>query len=433
MVYMLRSGLLRNFGGICDKKLFSHSYLGTKNLIEDYMDEVIAHIEYIESTDALDQQTKLKFLSDSRQSFGCSALVLQGGTAFALYHLGVLKALHEHGLLPRIISGTAVGAMIAALICIHTDEELPHILQPDGINLSAFATKSDRGHVKRRITRLLKYGYLMDMKVLQQCVRANVGDLTFEEAYARSKRVLNISVSSSRKNEVPQLLNYLTAPNVLIWSAACCSTASTGLFGSCDLLAKDTSGNIVKWSPSAVKWNHWSEATQNDSEEPLHRLSELFNVNHFIVSQATTYALPFIAKENSLQQHESLWNKLAYIVASEMKHRLYQIDQLYAIPNILRPFIEEKISGNVTIAPRVAISDFNIVFSNPTASSLAYWIRHGEQSTWPLLSFIRTRCMIELALDKAVLRLKAMNVERPPVVVTPGKHIEQKKRARSMH
>lgn len=43
----------------------------------------------------------------------------------ALYHLGVLKALHEQGLLPRIISGNAIGAMIAALICIHTDEELP--------------------------------------------------------------------------------------------------------------------------------------------------------------------------------------------------------------------------------------------------------------------------------------------------------------------
>lgn len=55
----------------------------------------------------------------------------------------------------------------------------------------------------------------MDMKVLQECVRANVGDLTFEEAYARSKRVLNISVSSSRTQEVPQLLNYLTAPNVV--------------------------------------------------------------------------------------------------------------------------------------------------------------------------------------------------------------------------
>lgn len=26
-------------------------------------------------------------------------------------------------------------------------------------------------------------GYLMDMKVLQQCVRANVGDLTFEVSF----------------------------------------------------------------------------------------------------------------------------------------------------------------------------------------------------------------------------------------------------------
>lgn len=42
-----------------------------------------------------------------------------------LYHIGVVKALHERDLLPRIISGTAVGALIAALICIHTDDELP--------------------------------------------------------------------------------------------------------------------------------------------------------------------------------------------------------------------------------------------------------------------------------------------------------------------
>lgn len=30
MTYLLRGGLLRNFGGICDRKLFSHSYLGYK-------------------------------------------------------------------------------------------------------------------------------------------------------------------------------------------------------------------------------------------------------------------------------------------------------------------------------------------------------------------------------------------------------------------
>lgn len=150
----------------------------------------------------------------------------------------------------------------------------------------------------------------MDMKVLQECVRANVGDLTFEEAYARSKRVLNISVSSSRTQEVPQLLNYLTAPNVLIWSAACCSTASAGLFGGCHLMAKDNNGNIVKWISSAVQWNHWSETSPAESEAPLYRLSELFNVNHFIVSQASIYAIPFIAKAQNLH-HETLLHKLA--------------------------------------------------------------------------------------------------------------------------
>ncbi|KAG1055257.1 hypothetical protein G6F43_002782 [Rhizopus delemar] len=431
MTYLLRGGLLRNFGGICDRRLFSHAYLGTKQLIQDYMEEVVTQIEYIESTPDFDAQAKLKFFSDTRQSFGCSALVLQGGTALALYHIGVVKALNEQGLLPRIISGTAIGAMIAALICIHTDEELPTILQPNGINLTAFSNKGATGHFKRRITRFLKYGYLMDMKVLQECVRANVGDLTFEEAYARSKRVLNISVSSSRTQEVPQLLNYLTAPNVLIWSAACCSTASAGLFGGCHLMAKDKNGNIVKWISSAVKWNHWSETSPAESEAPLYRLSELFNVNHFIVSQASIYAIPFIAKAQNLH-HETLLHKLAYIIASEFKHRLYQLDQLYLLPQIFRGVIEEKMSGNVNVVPELNFSDLNILFSNPSHQSLAYWILHGERSIWPVMAFIKTRCMIELALDRAVLRLKAMNVEREPVVVR-SRYIENKKRASSMH
>ncbi|KAI8340814.1 hypothetical protein BC941DRAFT_418243 [Chlamydoabsidia padenii] len=432
MIYLLRGGLLRNFGGISDRKLFTHSYLGTKQMIEDYMDEVVTQIEYIETSPDLDPQIKMKFFSDTRQGFGRSALVLQGASAFALYHIGVVKALNEQGLLPRIISATAVSAMIASLICIHTDDELPHILQPDGINLTAFSQQSDKGHFKRRVTRLLKYGYLMDMKVLQECVRANVGDLTFEEAYARSNRVLNISVSSTRTQEVPQLLNYMTAPNVLIWSAACCSTASAGLFSGCDLLAKDKDGKIVKWNSSDVKWNPWAETSSSESEAPLHRLSELFNVNHFIVSQASTYAIPFISPHRNLRQ-DSVWNKLVYMVASEIKHRLYMLDQFHLLPSILRGLIELKMSGNVNIVPNLTLSDFNMIFSNPTHESLAYWIIHGERSTWPLISLIRTRCMIELALDEAIIRLKAMNVQKAPVVVAQIHPNTKTKRARSMH
>jgi predicted acylesterase/phospholipase RssA len=64
-------------------------------------------------------------LNDSRQSFGQTALVLQGGSTFGLVHLGVAKCLFQQNLLPRIICGNSVGALIAALVCTRTDDELP--------------------------------------------------------------------------------------------------------------------------------------------------------------------------------------------------------------------------------------------------------------------------------------------------------------------
>lgn len=180
-------------------------------------------------TPALTNQMKLDFIHDTRQAFGRSSLVLQGGAIFGMCHLGVVKALFMRGLLPRIITGTATGALIAALVSIHTHEELPKVLAGEGIDLSAFSanvnedsqttdqqtTQSRWNTLLRRIRRFTKEGYFLDVTVLEDCVRANVGDLTFEEAYTRSKRILNITVATEGQNGVPTLLNYLTAPNVV--------------------------------------------------------------------------------------------------------------------------------------------------------------------------------------------------------------------------
>lgn len=179
----------------------------------------------------MSNQMKLDFVHDTRQAFGRSTLVLQGGAIFGMCHLGVVKALFLRGLLPRIITGTATGALIAALVAIHKEEELPAVLKGDGIDLSAFAaqakskgqedmddgqTYTTRWHtLLRRVKRFFRDGYFLDVKVLEECVRANVGDLTFEEAYVRSKRVLNITVATVGQGGVPTLLNYLTAPNVV--------------------------------------------------------------------------------------------------------------------------------------------------------------------------------------------------------------------------
>ena len=59
-------------------------------------------------------------------------------------------------------------------------------------------------------------------------------------------RILNVAVCAADTNEPPRLLNYLTAPNAVVWSAVSCSSAFPGLFKPQDLLAKDHNGNFVR-------------------------------------------------------------------------------------------------------------------------------------------------------------------------------------------
>ena len=237
LVNLLRSGLVRNLGNITAPRLFNRAYAGTKLLIEDYVTHVALAISYAAAyptdpvrTTGFTSQAKLDLLHDTRQAFGRSALVLQGGATFGLCHLGVVKALHLRGLLPRIVAGTASGALIAALVGIHTEDELLEILRGDRIDLSAFdLQENEDAHpltygtkrlrwlstLLRRLKRYSRDGYLLDVGVLEDCVRANVGDWTFEEAYARTKRILNITLPVREGGEVPSLLNYITSPNVV--------------------------------------------------------------------------------------------------------------------------------------------------------------------------------------------------------------------------
>lgn len=62
--------------------------------------------------------------------------------------------------------------------------------------------------------------------------------LTFQEAFQRTGRVLNVAVTAADTHEPPRLLNYLTAPHVVVWSAVAASSAFPFLFLPHDLLAK---------------------------------------------------------------------------------------------------------------------------------------------------------------------------------------------------
>ena len=173
----------------------------------------------------------------------------------AIYHLGIIKALFENHLLPKVICGASSGALVAALVCSHTDDDLPTIFLKDNINFKAFQKRSEVGRLRRRLLRLWRQGVLMDIRLMEECMRDNIGDITFLEAYHKTGRILNITLRASGIGHgVPLLLNYLNAPNVVIWSAACASCSVVGLYDRVDILTKAPNGTVSKWDSDGVNW-----------------------------------------------------------------------------------------------------------------------------------------------------------------------------------
>lgn len=482
LMSLLRSGLLRNFGGIAQKRLYTKAYLGTKFKIQEYIIEVLDCLNYLNdsihaeraSNDYImnSKQLKLDFFHDARQSFGCTGLILQGGSLFGLCHLGVVRALYFKGLLPRVIGGSAVGAAVAALVCSLTDVELIPILVSitdvmGNVDTLNHDVDERYGNV---IENVVRKGYSQDILVFLKFVRDTIGDLTFEEAYLKTEKILNIVVHPTHPS-IPSLLNYITAPNVIIWTAIYASIGTGVLSDSVQLYVKDLKNEIVPMAPeleiSFLKpqdvsyQQHYFGHKKKDLEtslfsapaesSPYTRLTELFNVNHFITSLVRPYLAPLIS--NDLKHHNAygklrfsddalniFWNDdtkklekpkssashidvltkdssynfrkhLKNVIGLEIQHRLDVMNKLGLLPEIVKRLcIDEKPSTakfstnsrEITIVPelRYLLRDIGRVFDvHKTMENIPYWILVGERSVWPLYPLLWTRCSIEFALD----------------------------------
>jgi TAG lipase / steryl ester hydrolase / phospholipase A2 / LPA acyltransferase len=99
-------------------------------------------------------------------------------------HVGVLATLIETKMLPRIISGTSAGSIVAAAFCTRVDDELPQLLNDfmDG-DLNVFQDSKHPETVYDHVARLLKIGVWSDISYLTRVTQNLLGDLTFQEAY----------------------------------------------------------------------------------------------------------------------------------------------------------------------------------------------------------------------------------------------------------
>lgn len=455
----LRHGLFRNMYGISKLSLYDKTYASTKENIHLYVDVTVDSIDTVarsatnETTrdGKLSAQELIDNIHDAKQTFGHSALMLQGGSIFGLCHLGIVKALLKEDCLPRVIVGTATGALMAALVGIHNREELLALLSGERLDLSAFAASSFEAQKRnaeelaligkdastsilpnwfnillRRIERLTMEGFLLDPDVLNESIRANVGDVTFAEAYQRTGCILNIVVSPPTE-EIPSLLNHLTVPNVLVRSAAMLSHFTSVVYQKSRrpiyLLSKDADGNIetivISAAPHETILSSQRPGPCLARDHPTRRLRQQFNVEHFIICQARPYLAPFIQPSLPyVRGQDRSW--FPRIFTGLLKHSLQIADMFGILPTkVSRILSDERIQGDrFTLVPELNITDWRRMLKNPTKEEVDFWILKGERCVWPSLCALKVRMAVENALADAWTHVKGKKGGGPGIEVS---------------
>ena len=227
LLRLLQPCVSRTHCGINNEKLFRDkrpALGGSKKLFEDFEREIVSAISFVADQHCkIGAKEKLQWMLEARHAHGKTALLLSGGASFGLYHLGVVKALHRAGLLPKILAGSSAGSIMAAMVATRTNDQELEDLFDGTFSVQTFSAAFDqKGSLRRKMTRVLTTGRLFDIGKLSSILRTQLGDITFLEAFKASGRVLNVTVSPASSCDSPMLLNHITAPDVLVWSACRC-------------------------------------------------------------------------------------------------------------------------------------------------------------------------------------------------------------------
>ncbi len=326
----------------------------------------------------LEQNLKLQhreqvktFLKRARAAYGRTALCLSGGAMMGCYHFGHVKALLEEDALPHIISGTSAGSVVAAMVCTRTDEEIRRDLRPENLvdRMTCFSrTWPDR------LRSVCKNGCMFDKEEWIDLLSwFTFGDLTFEEAYKKTGRILCITLSATTKKAPPVLVNYITAPDVTIASAVVASAAVPGFINPVVLRKKGSDG-IVRVPGENKDEAYWDGSI--DQDIPMNGLAEMFNCQFFLTAQCNPHIVPFFFYSKGCVAQPSRWSKglaqdswrggfllaaLEMYLKSDMRAKFVFLNELEAAVSFTSTMMTQMYSGTTTIVPQISISDYFMV------------------------------------------------------------------------
>ena len=200
LLFNLNEGIHGNMDGMGRAGLYGHALSGTKHLIESYIEEVVHTLELLASEDSGDisHEEKLDFFRRASHCFGRSALMMSGSGSLLYFHIGVIRALAEADLLPTIMSGSSGGSLVGSIVATHTDDELREMISPDALQ----EVVPEHG------------SSLSALEELEEGIARNVPDLTFQQAFEKTGRAINVSIAPAETHQTSRLLNAITSPSV---------------------------------------------------------------------------------------------------------------------------------------------------------------------------------------------------------------------------
>ncbi|MBT8048488.1 MAG: DUF3336 domain-containing protein [Xanthomonadales bacterium] len=401
LMFRLREELHGNLGNMANPELYQQARGGTKKLINKYLDEVSASLIALceANVKSLTPMRKRRFLKRAARSFGRSALLLSGGASLGLFHIGVIEELEALDLLPRVVTGSSAGSIMAGILATHTDSELKVLLDPENIDFEWCSVFSP--------FELIKGNSMLDQKTLKKFIDRNIRDMTFLEAYQHTNRILNISISPADSHQFPRLLNYLTAPNVLIGWACLASAAIPGLYPAVQLRAKNFDGKSVAYMPQ----NRWIDGSVHE-DIPINKVNRLHNVNHYIVSQTNPHIVPFlsdeIAETGLIPFIQDVILKAPMV---QVEHFLELVHQHFDVPGVgsmikkAHAVASQTYSGDITVYPEKHLMNIGKMFTNFGPSEVKKMIMEGRRATWPKIERIRNTTQISRTFDNCLKRM----------------------------
>jgi predicted acylesterase/phospholipase RssA len=361
---------------------------------------------------------RLNLIRKMKHNMGRTALMLSGGGAQAMYHLGTIKALCESKLYDdiEVISGTSGGSISAAMCATKTSAELlkdvcvPHVSTDFG--LTGEMKKKDIRWFPR-VTQMgeywLKHKLLVDPKDFKRCCDFYFGDITFEEAFEWTGKHVCITVSASRAEDSGTsssgaqrlLLNHISTPHVTISSAVQASCALPGVMAPAKLVTKNNGSRKEFFEVDGVEWIDGSV----QADLPFKRISTLFNVSNYIVCQTNFHVLPFLHKAHHPNTKSFYWRAFQ-TCEWDIRNRALNLSRLGLFPKIfgqdISKVFKQKYHGDLTLVPRFTTMQIFGLKSlvNPSYEEMEVYLQNGQASAWPYIRYVYISMFALLILFK---------------------------------